>query len=94
MKIHPDAAVSRLDDLPNIGRSIAADLRALGIHTPADFARRVPLDLYEQLTPVMGHRHDPCVLYTFLSVAHFQKSGEKLPWWKFTDEGKRIIGSR
>lgn len=92
MKIHPDATVARLEDLPNIGRSIAADLRTFGIHTPADFAKHRPLELYEQLTPVMGHRHDPCVLYTFLSVEHFQKSGEKLPWWKFTAEGKRMLG--
>ena len=94
MKIHPDAQVSCLEDLPNIGRSIAADLRTLGIHTPADFAKHRPLELYENLTPVMGHRHDPCVLYTFLSVEHFQRSGEKQPWWKFTEEGKRILATR
>lgn len=94
MKIHPDATVARLEDLPNIGRSIAADLRALGIHTPADFARHRPLELYEQLTPILAHRHDPCILYTFLSVEHFQKSAEKLPWWKFTAEGKGMLGSR
>lgn len=94
MKIHPDATVDRLEDLPNIGRSIAADLRSLGIHTPADFSRHAPLELYENLTPVMGHRHDPCVLYTFLAAHHFLKSGEKQAWWKFTAEGKRILGSR
>ncbi|RYD30201.1 MAG: mitomycin resistance protein, partial [Verrucomicrobiaceae bacterium] len=50
-----------------------------------------PLDLYHRFIPVMGHRHDPCVLYTFLAVEHFQKSGEKLAWWKFTEEGKRAL---
>ncbi|RYD35134.1 MAG: mitomycin resistance protein, partial [Verrucomicrobiaceae bacterium] len=49
---------------------------------------------YEQLAPIMGHRHDPCLLHTFLSVAHFQKSGEKLPWHKFTAEGKRMLAKR
>ncbi len=36
----------------------------------------------------MGHRHDPCVYYTRLSVKHFRDTGESLPWWKFTAKGK------
>ena len=91
MKIHPDAAVSRLEDLPNVGKSIASDLRALGIATPLDFARHAPLDLYHRLAPLMGKRHDPCVLHTFLAVEHFLKTAEALPWWKFTEAGKRLL---
>ncbi|MES2658680.1 MAG: helix-hairpin-helix domain-containing protein [Verrucomicrobiota bacterium] len=91
MKIHPDAAVARLEDLPNVGKSIANDLRSLGIRTAEEFARRSPLEVYHQLTPVMGKRHDPCVFYTFLAVEHFLKSAEPLPWWKFTAKGKRIL---
>jgi hypothetical protein len=41
----------------------------------------------------MGHRHDPCVLYTLISVKHFLKSGEALPWWNFTAEGKNLLKS-
>lgn len=91
MQIHPNAVVSRLEDLPNIGKSIANDLRALGIQTPQDFARNVPLELYHRLTPLMGKRHDPCVLYTFLAVEHFLQTTEPLPWWKFTEAGKRLL---
>ena len=91
MKIHPLAGVERLEDLPNIGRSIAGDLRSLGIQTPQDFARHAPLDLYLQLGSVMGKRHDPCVLHTFLAVEHFLKTAEPLPWWKFTEAGKRLL---
>ncbi len=91
MKIHPDARVTRLEDLPNVGKSIARDLRSLGIHTVEEFAKFTPLEVYDQLTPVMGKRHDPCVLHTFLAVEHFLKSGESVPWWKFTAEGKRIL---
>ena len=91
MEIHPDACVSRLEDLPNVGRSIANDLRSLGIATPRNFAGREPLEIYQQLTPVMGKRHDPCVLYTFLAVEHFLRTAEPLPWWKFTEAGKRLL---
>lgn len=91
MQIHPAAIVSRLEDLPNVGKSIASDLRALGIQTPQDFAQNVPLDLYLRLAPLMGKRHDPCVLYTFLAVEHFLQTAEPLPWRKFTEAGKRLL---
>lgn len=91
MKIHPAAAVDRLEDLPNIGKSIAGDLRALGILKPHDLAGRLPLVVYQELAPVMDGRHDPCVFYTLLAVDHFLKSGESQPWWRFTREGKRLL---
>lgn len=92
MKTHPAATgAKRLEDLPYIGKSLAADLRSIGIQTPAEFARVKPLAAYDRLADPMGKRHDPCVLHTFLSVEHFLKTGESIPWWKFTEEGKRLI---
>ena len=85
------AGTTRLEDLPNIGKSIAADLRGLGIQTPQELAKRVPLDVYLSLGQPMGIRHDPCVLYTLLSAEHFLKTSEAVPWWKFTEEGKRLL---
>ncbi len=81
----------RLEDLPNIGKSIANDLRGLGILTPQALARRSPLKVYLELGAAMGQRHDPCVFYTLLAAEHFFKSGERVPWWKFTDEGREIL---
>jgi predicted flap endonuclease-1-like 5' DNA nuclease len=41
------SANSRLEDLPNIGTSIAGDLRGLGIYSPAELATHNPLnDVY------------------------------------------------
>lgn len=81
----------RLEDIPNIGKSIAADLRSLRIETPQQLQAFDPLALYWQLAAQMGARHDPCVLYTLMAAKHFLQSGEKLPWWKFTAEGKRLL---
>jgi DNA transformation protein len=81
----------QLEDLPNIGKSIATDLRRIGIFSPSQFAEHEPLALYLKLADVMGHRHDPCVLYTFISVKHFLENGEAHPWWKFTEEGKSLL---
>lgn len=92
MKIHSSAAgLVRLEDLPNIGKSIASDLRGIGIPTPLELSRHSPLETFGKLATQMGKRHDPCVLHTLLSVQHFQKTGESLPWWKFTEDGKRLL---
>lgn len=80
--------LTELTTLPNIGKAIAADLRAIGIRSPDDLKNTSALKIFNDLRAVMGHRHDPCVYYTLLSVKHFIKAGEPLPWWKFTAQGK------
>jgi DNA transformation protein len=91
-RIAPERS-KRLEDLPNIGKAIAADLRLAGIHQPEQLEKLDPLDTYRALSKVMGHRLDPCVLYTLLSVQHFLKHEEVLPWWKFTERGKALLQS-
>jgi DNA transformation protein len=88
--IRPDQ-VEKLEDLPNIGKSIAADLRAIGIRQPQQLAELDPLTVYGRLTGAMGERHDPCVFYTLLAVRHFLDSGEARPWWQFSTEGRRLL---
>ena len=82
---------SKLEDIPNIGKSIATDLRTLGILTPQQLATRDPLETYLSLSDGMGHRHDPCVLYTLMAAKHHLHNGVAIPWWKFTEQGKKIL---
>ncbi len=77
--------------MPNIGTSIAADLRRIGILEPSQLAEREPLAVFRDLAGAMGPRHDPCVLYTLLSAQHFLRCGETLPWWAFATEGKGLL---
>ena len=84
----------KLEDIPNIGKSIAADLRAIGILYPSQLAGRDPLAVYIELAGAMGPRHDPCVLYTLMAAKHFLESGEALPWWKFTEQGKKLLSAK
>jgi DNA transformation protein len=84
----------QLEDLPNIGKSIAADLRHIGIQNPGQLADCEPFALFRKLAEVMGHRHDPCVLYVLLSAKHFLESGEAVPWWKFTEQGKKLLAAK
>lgn len=85
---------ARLEDIPNIGKSIASDLRTLGIMTPRQLAGRDPLQTYLALSGPMKNRHDPCVLYTLMAAQHFLQSGESVPWWKFTVPGKKLLAAR
>jgi hypothetical protein len=88
----PAAATSaRLEDLPNIGKRLAADLRNVGIREPMDLMDKDPRVLFAELVPVMGHRHDPCVFYTLLAVRHYLQHAEAMPWWKFTAQGREIL---
>jgi len=84
----------RLEDIPNIGKSIAADLRTIGIQSPRQLAGRDPLATYLALSAHMGKRNDPCVLYTLLAARHYLDSGEAVPWWKFTEHGRQLLASR
>ncbi len=88
-KGHP----ARLEDIPNIGKSIAADLRSLGILDPQQLAACDPLKTYLALSDSMGKRHDPCVLYTLLAARHYLDSGESIPWWQFTAQGKKMLAA-
>lgn len=85
--------LARLEDIPNIGKSIASDLRTIGILHPHQLAKHDPLASYLALADRMGHRHDPCVLYTLLAARHYFVSGETLHWWEFTEQGKRLLAA-
>jgi DNA transformation protein len=80
-----------LTDIPNIGVSIAQDLRGLGVCTPQDVAAMDPLALYEALRTPMDQRHDPCVLDTFLAAKDFMNGGPRQPWWNFTAQRRVLL---
>jgi hypothetical protein len=86
--------VKKLEDLPNIGKACAADLRQLGIEKPEGLIGRNAYDLFEELCIVTGVRHDPCMLDVFMSIVSFMNGGPALPWWSFTDERKQMLKSK
>ena len=91
MKTPDRKTVSRLEDLPNIGKAMADDLRLIGIEHPKHLDGKDPFDLYDRLCSARGIRQDPCVIDVFMSAVHFMEGGESLPWWSFTDERKNHV---
>jgi hypothetical protein len=86
--------IARLEYIPNVGRSIAGNLRRLGIKSPDDLPGRDPYALYDDLCRISGRRHDPCLLDTFIAAVRYMEGGPKTPWWKFTPERKRTLATR
>jgi hypothetical protein len=92
---NPDRkTVSRLEELPNIGKAMADDLRLIGIAHPQQLIGKDPFKLYDALCKASGTRMDPCVIDAFMSVVHFMEGREPQPWWSFTKERKRHIARK
>lgn len=81
-----------LEQLPNIGQSLASDLRMLGIVHPRELASRDALQLYRMLCERTGKRQDPCVLDTFMAATDFMRGAEPRPWWSYTAQRKALFG--
>ncbi|MCJ7766095.1 MAG: helix-hairpin-helix domain-containing protein [Thiovulaceae bacterium] len=82
--------VEKLTDLPNIGPSLAKELRFIGIESPQELKGKDPSELYAALCAKSGKRHDPCVLDVFMSITDFMNGGEPRVWWDYTKERRGL----
>ena len=82
-------ATDELRTIPGVGKSIAEDLRSLGISRVRDLDRKDPEGLYDELCEKMGKPVDRCVLYVFRCAVYFashkKHDPEKLKWWHWKD---------
>jgi len=92
-KARTAAECEHLEQLPNIGPSIAADLRLIGVQRPAELAGKDAFQLYLALCRATGKRQDPCVLDTFMAAVDFMRGAEPRPWWAYTAARKAKHGS-
>jgi hypothetical protein len=68
-----------LEQLPNIGPSLAADLRLIGIREPRELRGKDAIVLYQKLCAATGQRQDPCVLDTFMAATDFMRGAPAAP---------------
>lgn len=83
------AEARRLEAIPNVGPSIAADLREIGVNQPRQLIGRDPYDLYARSNARRGMIQDPCLADCFISAVRFMEGAPARPWWKYTPERKR-----
>ena len=91
-KARSAAECTRLEQLPNIGPSLAHDLRLIGIHEPHDLCGKDAFVLYQKLCAATGQRQDPCVLDTFMAATDFMRGAQAAPWWHYTPQRKALFG--
>jgi len=82
--------ITNLEDLPNIGPSIAGDLRRIGITRPGQLKGKDGLALYRRLCRKDGLRHDPCLADCLMAVTDYMSGAAARPWWKYTPRRKRL----
>lgn len=88
------ADITDLEDIPNVGPSLADKLRLIGILSPQDLLGKDPYLMYDDLCSSTGVRHDPWVLDVFISTVRFMAGEPSKPWWKFTLERKRTLSAK
>ncbi len=88
------AEITELQQIPNIGPSIAANLRQIGVSSPQDLLGKDPYAMYDELCRITGVRHDPCLLDVFIAATRFMAGEPAKPWWKYTPNRKRTLPSR
>lgn len=91
MKATRSSEAIRLEDIPNIGKSLAEDLRTIGIRFPSQLVGQDGMRLYHKLNRRSATRHDPCVADTFLAAVDFMNGGKPKPWWAFTAQRKLLM---
>jgi hypothetical protein len=88
------ADITDLEDIPNVGPSLADKLRLIGVLSPQDLLGKDPYTMYEDLCQATGVRQDPCVIDVFIAAVRFMAGEPSKPWWKFTPERKRTLAAR
>ncbi|MEA3353190.1 MAG: helix-hairpin-helix domain-containing protein [Campylobacterota bacterium] len=83
--------ISKLEELPNVGKTIAKYLRRLGITKPAHLIHKDPYEIYELFCKQTDKKADPCLLDVFISIVEFMKYGAVKPWWEYTDKRKKDL---
>ena len=86
--------ITELEQIPNVGPAIAADLRLIGVACPGDLLGRDPYAMHDELCRVTGSRHDPCVIDVFISAVRFMAGEPAKPWWKYPAERKRVVAGK
>lgn len=91
MKAKRASEAATLEQIPNVGKAVAEDLRNIGITRPDQLKGKDGLKLYQKLNKVIGVRHDPCMADTLMAAVDFMNGGKPKPWWEFTAKRKTLL---
>lgn len=85
-----NAAIKELQQIPGVGKSIAADLYSIGICSIKELKNKDPEELYLTLCIKQGTHIDRCLLYVFRCAVYYAShkkcDTELLKWWNWKDK--------
>ena len=85
---------NNIQKIPGVGKSIAEDLRNIGVHSVADLKGKDPEKLFEMSNRFEGKIQDRCLLYVYREAVYFSENEnpnpEKLKWWNWKDKNAKI----
>ncbi len=85
--------LTSLQQITNIGPSIAGDLNRIGILRPQQLIKQDPFRLYQKLCRVDGKQHDRCVIDAFMSAVDYMSGNPPKAWWHYTEQRKRRLAN-
>ena len=91
MKAKRFSEAATLEQIPNVGKAVARDLRSIGINLPDQLKGKDGLKLYHKLNKTTDVRHDPCMADTLMAAVDFMNGGKPKPWWEFTAKRKTLL---
>lgn len=83
--------VTRLMDIPNVGKAIEKDLLLLGIQHPNELVGQDPYRMHADLCKITGKQQDPCLLDTFIAAVRYMEGAPAKKWWEYTAERKQTL---
>ncbi|NLH41727.1 MAG: pathogenicity locus [Planctomycetes bacterium] len=87
------ATNDELEQIPAVGKSIARDLRQIGVTSVNQLRDGDPEKLYQRLCDFKASPVDRCMLYVFRCAVYYASSNdpdpELLKWWKWKDRDEK-----
>lgn len=78
---------NQLEQIPGIGKSIAQDMRNIGISSVGQLRDRSPEKLYQKLCDFKASPVDMCMLYILRCAVYYASTAEHDPellkWWNW-----------
>jgi recombinational DNA repair protein RecR len=84
------SALEQLEQIPGVGKSVAQDMRNIGIYSVSQLENQDPEKLYQKLCSFKASPVDRCMLYILRCAVYYASNTEHDPnllkWWNWKDK--------
>ncbi|MHC4657480.1 MAG: helix-hairpin-helix domain-containing protein [Planctomycetota bacterium] len=84
------STLTKLEEIPGVGKSIAQDLRDIGIRSVNELKGKKADQLYKKLCDFKASPVDKCMLYVIRCAIYYASNTDHNPgllkWWNWKDK--------